>query len=317
MSVVHFTPDKRKAIALNAIHPSKEIRDLSSGGMKIMKKNKIDSKKDKLSKKDSNGIAAEKTGKGNGKGGQGTGKGNSDDEFPPKGKGMTKMKGMMNKMKGKSAVPTLVETAAPSTAATPVASPKTISPIVFETESPMVTYNPSPAVVDTETPSITLLPNSMTASPILLQPSAQPILVSPTNFAFIGISNVLVRYDLLNSGAGNVTLNQTMEAIDLTCDYLQNEAIVPLGALQFACIWFLPRFDEDGMTFFPLEITYAGTAAFPSEAINTTNISTEVLDASIISAMTPPMVGNLTEMFMTELPSENPFSRTEEIYAVV
>jgi hypothetical protein len=105
-----------------------------------------------------------------------------------------------------------------------------------------------------------------------------------------------------------------MEAIDLTCDYIRNEAIVPLGALEFACIWFLPTLDENGLIFFPVEITYAGTAAFPS---NVVNVTTEILDVSVQTAMTAPMVGNLTEMFATELPLENPFRETNEIYAVV
>lgn len=309
------------ALDANLIDSSNEIRDLGTGGIKTMKKLKIKSNKDKLSKNDSKAVIDKKKAKVKGKG-KGKGTGNGDGEYSKKGKGMTKMKGMM---KGKSAKPIAVETPTPSTTMTPVAvtsppvapiptaSPKTTAPIGFETESPIVSSIPSPVAIETEAPSITGVPSAITAAPMVLRPSTQPILVSPTNFAFIGTSNILVRYESSNSGAA-VTLNQTMEAIDLTCDYIRNEAIIPLGALEFACIWFLPPLDENGLTFFPLEITYAGTAAFPSDTVN---VTTEILDASIITVLSPPMVGNLTEIFNMELPSDNPFSQTEEIYAVV
>lgn len=323
VSRAHFSANRLNGGALDAIHPSVEIRDLGTGGIGIMKKPKIESKKDKISKSDSKDIKNSKRGKGKGND-QGKGMGNGDDnESDKKGKGMTNMKGMMDKVKGKTAAPIVVETATPSTTPTPVAitstpvasipteSPKTNTPFGLETETPIASFAPSPGARDTEAPSVT--PSATTTAPMVLEPSAQPILVSPTNFEFISTSNILVRYESLDSGAG-VSLNQTMEAIDLTCEYIRNEGIVPLGALEFACIWFLPMFDENGLIFFPLNITYAGTAAFPS---NVANITTEILDASIISVMTPPMVGNLTEMFGTELPSENPFSQTEEIYAVL
>lgn len=308
------------SLDVRSIQTSTKIRDLGVGEQKTMKKPKIDSSKDKLSKNDD--VSREKKvakGKGKGKGG------NNDGENNTEGKGMANMKGMMEKAKGKSKAPTLVETTTPSTTTTPIAitsspaapvptaTPKTIAPSGSNTESPIITSLPSPVALDTEAPTIAPVPIVETTAPMVLSPSVQPILVSPTNFAFIGSSNILVRYESINS-ADNVTLNQTMAAIDLTCDFLRNEAILPLGALEFACIWFLPAFDDNELTGFPVDITYAGSAAFPSDV---TNISTAVLDASMISALTPPTVGNLTEMMITDLPPENPFSQTEAIYAVV
>ena len=300
----------------SSIHKSSDIRDLGVGELKTMKKPKVNSSKEKLPKNDAMGSRGKKVGKGKGKGSDY----NNDDENNIKGKGMAKMKGMMGKGKGKSKSPIDVETTTPTTTPSAVSSspvptttPITTVPFGGETASPILTSVPSPVALETETPSVTQAPTAMTTAPIVMSPSAQPILVSPTNFAFIGTSNILVRYESLNID-DNVNLNQTMAAIELTCDYMRNEAIVPLGALEFACIWFLPDFNENDLTGFPVEITYAGTAAFPSDM---TNITTEVLDASLISALTPPTVENLTEMINTDLPSENPFSQTVEIYAVV
>lgn len=300
------------------LHTASKIRDLGIGETKLMKKPKIDSKKDKISKSNSKDEKEKKKGKG---------KGNDivdkmDDDYDIKGKGMAKKKGMMGKGKEKSRAPIDVETTTPSTTPTPAAftpspmaltptvSPSTLIPIGDESKNPVVTLIPSPVALETEAPLVTTVP---TATPLDLLPSAQPILISPTNYEFIGTSNVLVRYELLNSTAG-VTLNQTTATIDLTCDYLRNAAIIPLGALEFACIWFLPEFDENGLAFFPLDITYTGTAAFPT---NGTNVTTEILDVSVITALTPPMVGNLTEILNMELPLDNPFSQTEKILAVV
>ena len=327
MSGANYSEDKKNGdtfqdnINFQVVHSSTEIRDLGTGGAKTMKKPKLDSNKDKLSKNDSKGIRDKKIVNGNGKG-----KGNGgDDENINKGKGMTKKKGMMDKVKGKSIAPISVESISPSTTETPItitsspaapiptASPKPTTPVGSETTSPIVTPIPSPVALDTEAPSVTAVPIATTDVPIDFEPSAQPILVSPTNFAFVGISNILVRYESLNSTVG-VNLNQTMAAIDLTCEYLRDEAIIPLGALEFACIWFLPEFDENELAMFPLDITFAGTAAFTSNAVNVTS---ELLDSAVIAALTVPLVGNLTELFKTELPSENPFSQTEDIYAVV
>lgn len=318
------------AFDANQMHTASKIRDLGTGETKLMKKPKIDSKKDKISKSNPNSDKEKKTGKGKGKDidkEKKTGKGKdivdkNDDDYHTTGKGMAEKKGMMGNGKEKSRAPIDVETTTPSTTPTPAAftpspmaliptvSPSTLTPIGDETKSPIVTSIPSPVALETDAPLVTQVP---TAVPVVLVPSAPPILISPTNYEFIGASNILVRYELLNSTAG-VTLNQTTATIDLTCDYIRNAAIIPLGALEFACIWFLPEFDENGLAFFPLDITYTGTAAFPT---NETNITTEILDVSMITALTPPMVRNLTEILSMELPTDNPFSQTEEILAVV
>ena len=119
MSGANYSKDKKNVDTfqdnanLHLLHSSTEIRDLGTGGAKTMKKPKLDSNKDKLSKNDSKGIRDKKIANGNGKG-------KGKDKYTNKGKGMTKKKGMMDKVKGKSISPIAVETISPSTTTTPI-----------------------------------------------------------------------------------------------------------------------------------------------------------------------------------------------------
>jgi hypothetical protein len=282
------------------------VRFLDSGKER-MKKDKTEPEKDKLSKKFS------MTGNDKDlKAGKQKMKDVADDDNQIDGKSKVKKdkKGMMSRMnmKGKmgreSPGPKDIATNSPSstvspmsvTSVAPAQSPTVAAPASLETDRPSETFEPS---ILTETPGLTTT-----------VPTVQPILIAPTNFVFVGSSNILVNYQSMNDTI-ILSFNETIAAIDLTCEYVRIEAIDPLGALQFACLWFLPT---NASFTFPVDITYSINAAFSSDV---TNITTEVLDASIVSALTVPRVKKLIESFNTQLPSDNTFVQTEMVSAVV
>jgi hypothetical protein len=238
------------------------------------KKPMTNSKKSKISKKPSMGMM-KSSGKGNG---------------PKAPKDKSGKKGMSKKP---SLAPFASETDAP---VPPVGTP---SPI----EAPI----PVPIAEPTSHPS--LAPMVVTEAPVTMSPTEPPV---PDNVVFIDLGNILVTYNTsLDQSqvdpAQNLELGQILAAVNLTCDYIQTQAIDPLGALEFACLWFL----TDDSSLFPIQLVYTGTAPFYTN----TTITASDLDDAIVNAFSAPQVDSLTESLMTELNMTNPFSLTTSISA--
>jgi hypothetical protein len=251
----------------------------------IDKKHRTNSKKDKMLKMHNKNMSMIMMNPGKGKANMAMAKGKQSNK-----------KGMKNKS---SLSPATAETDLPST---PVPS--------IDTEIPTLPM-PSGQPISSNTPTVPVLPETQA-------PTEQPI-ASPNSIVFVDSGNIIVTYETNSSNSSSgldeplvVDMRQTLAAINVTCEYIRTEAIIPLGAIEFACLWFFPPELNNNMTVqFPIEITYSGTAAF---VFNET-ITTEELDASILNAFSTATVDTLEFLLQTELPTENPFSLTSTIYA--
>jgi hypothetical protein len=137
----------------------------------------------------------------------------------------------------------------------------------------------------------------------------------PDNVVFIDSGNILVSYNSsLNASQFDpetkLELGQILAAVNLTCAYIQTQAIDPLGALEFACLWFLTD-DNDDSSMFPIQIVYSGTAPFYTN----TTVTAADMDDAIVNAFDPPQVDSLISSLTTDLNMTNPFSWTTSISA--
>ena len=232
-----------------------------------------------------------------------------------KGNGTKAPKDVNNKKRMKTKddkAPISLETEAPSPSVpspvipTPIAPVNTMSPVAPTSVAPINT--PSPVVVPTGNPSPA--PIIITAAPVTDTPTGVP------DNVFLDSGNILVTYyTTLNQSqfdpAQELQLDDIVAAANLTCDFIQAEAIDPLGALEFACLWFLTDQSGDDLSMFPLYLVYSGTVAFETN----TTVTAIDLDEAIINAFSIPEVNNLTVSLMTALNMTNPFSLTTSVTA--
>ena len=185
-----------------------------------------------------------------------------------------------------------------------------------------VTPNPSPTKIPATTQPSSIsssIPSDVSSDLATSVPTAGVSVTAPamsplSGTVFVGSNNVLVTYES-TSVVPSANTNQTLAVVDLTCEFIVKTAVLPLGAVDFACVWFPYTQNNSSVvevndTNPPIQLIYDVTAAFLSSS--NTFVTTEQLNAAIIQAFDDP-----TELVtaLDVLPAENPFSVTTALTA--